>query len=366
MSTVTTTRSGSTNTLNGDTANSNIHEDVLDYFVNEDRSETPLISIMGKTTDAKSYDHQWTVHNYNDPKVNAHAEGSTFSSADSNSIPRRRMGNATQIFKETVSVSRTAINVNTIGAMNQFAQDMKDRTVEMRRDMERQYTLYTKTASTVAPSTAVQLAAIKDLTGTRHAASIYAYGQTHVAAAGTLLAFDGSDTAGDSYTASSYKADGTTIVGANAAAVVLTEAKLTEVIDTMFDNGGKPDTMLVPTKMKTPLSKIFTGGGGSSSLSQRNIDSMEKRLNIAVTSVITEFGFNIAMIPSYIMQNFSNGANNLMFLDSKMIRRAVLDGVHDREVSNGVDGKEALITAEETLEVRNTQGVGFLYNVKAV
>ena len=110
---VQSTRTGNTNTLRGgDRANSNIHEDLLDMFTNEDRSETPLVSMMGSSK-ASNINHEWLVDNYADPVANNAAEGGDFLASDAAQTPRRRLGNYTQIFRKTIAVSGTSVAVDT-------------------------------------------------------------------------------------------------------------------------------------------------------------------------------------------------------------------------------------------------------------
>ena len=62
MAQTTTTRTGTANTLRAnDRANSSVHEDLLDMFTNEDRSETPLVSMMGSSK-APNAKHLSLIH----------------------------------------------------------------------------------------------------------------------------------------------------------------------------------------------------------------------------------------------------------------------------------------------------------------
>ena len=373
MAQVQTTRSGTTNTLRGsDRANSSIHEDLLDMFTNEDRSETPLVSMMGSSK-ASNINHEWLVDNYRDPAENAASEGGDFAAADSAQTPRRRLGNFTQIFRQTIAVSGTAVAVDTAGVANEFAHQIKKKVVELRRDIERQYTLYWPSSAT-NPTGAQAAAVVKDGTDPRHAGSIFTFAQTHLlgATGGStttgLTVYGAAGGAGTAYAPASYNADGTTFVGdaaANASPGANLGDTINDLMEAMYNEGGKPNVLLTGTSGKVALSRAFTagGGGGAGVASQRNLDAMAMKLNIAITSVMTDFGFDLMLMPSYIMQNFSNSSNVILAVDTSMVKRAVLRPIFTNKLDDGGDGKRALIICEETLRVDNPQSVGAVYNV---
>ena len=124
----------STNLATG-TGGSSIHEDLLDMFTNEDRSETPLVSMIGSSK-ASNVNHEWLVDNYEDPIFSAAGEGGNFNAVDAVQTPRRRLGNYTQIFRQTIAVSGTAVAVDTAGVANEFAHQIKKKVVELRRNIE--------------------------------------------------------------------------------------------------------------------------------------------------------------------------------------------------------------------------------------
>ena len=90
---------------------------------------------------------------------------------------------------------------------------------------------------------------------------------------------------------------------------------------------------------------------------------MAAKLNIAITSVMTDFGFDLMLMPSYIMQNFNSAANVILAVDTSTVKRAVLRPIFTNKLDDGGDGKRALIICEETLRVDNPQSVGGVYNV---
>ena len=373
MAQTTTTRTGTANTLRAnDRANSSVHEDLLDMFTNEDRSETPLVSMMGSSK-ASNINHEWLVDNYRDPEFSAAAEGETFNAADANQTPRRRLGNYTQIFRETVATSGTAIAVDTAGVSSEFAHQIKKKVVELRRDIEAQYTRYWP-SSTTNPTGLNASRIVKNGDDPRHAGSIFCYAQTHLLAttSGTttagLTVYTSTGGAGSAYNAGNYLADGTSFVGDAAANVAPGDSLgvvINDLMETMYNNGGKPNVLLTGTRGKVALSAAFTagGGGGAGVASQRNIDAMAKKLNIAITSVMTDFGFDLMLMPSYVMQNFNSASNVILAVDTSMVKRAVLRPIFTKKLDDNGDGKRALIICEETLRVDNPQSVGGVYNV---
>ena len=371
-----TTRTGNSNTLRGaDRANSNIHEDLLDMFTNEDRAETPIVSSIGSSK-ATNVTHEWLIDNYRDPRDNAANEGADYAATDAVQNPRRRLSNFTQIFRNTVAVSGTSEAVNVAGVSSEFGYQIRKNVVELRRDIERQVVRYSD-HSTAAPTNANVAAAVKSGTDPRHFGSLYTYAATHVSAAGNLSRIGGTGTAtavnATATTYDDYNGDQLFYAPQATAAVQLDVEHINSVITRMYDEGGKPNAMYVPTEIKPRTSNLFSTGSSANAgaLSQRNMDAMMMKLNIAVTSVMTDFGFDLAIVPSYIMQNFStattgtHGASNIFFVDTNMVKRSTLRPINTKRLDDQGDGKRALIICEETLEVRNGQGVGVLYNVSA-
>ena len=374
MAQVRTTRSpGNVDTLRGgDRANSNIHEDLLDMFTNEDRSETPLVSMMGSSK-ASNINHEWLVDNYADPIANNASEGGVFNADDAAQTARRRLGNYTQIFRKTIAVSGTSVAVDTAGVANEFAFQIKKKVVELRRDIERQYTLYWPSSAT-NPTGAQAAAIVKDGTDPRHAGSIFTFvGTNYLAHAANgavqtgLTTYQAAGGGGGTYAQATYEPDGTSFVGDAAANVAPTNLgdTINVLMRGMYENGGKPNVLMTGTAGKVALSAAFTagGGGGAGVASQRNIDAMAKKLNIAITSVMTDFGFDLMLVPNYIMQSFSNGSNVMLAVDTSMVKRAVLRPIFTNKLDDGGDGKRALIICEETLRVDNPQGIGAVYNI---
>ena len=373
MAQTTSTRAGTANTLRAnDRANSSVHEDLLDMFTNEDRSETPLVSMMGSSK-ASNINHEWLVDNYRDPEFSAANEGEVFNAADATQTPRRRLGNYTQIFRETVATSGTAIAIDTAGVSSEFAHQIKKKVVELRRDIEAQYTRYWPSSAT-NPAALNAGRIVKNGDDPRHAGSIFTYAQTHLLAhasgstASGLTVYTAAGGAGSGYNAGSYTADGTSFVGDAAANVAPGDnlgVTINDLMETMYNNGGKPNVILTGTRGKVALSGAFTagGGGGAGVASQRNIDAMAKKLNIAITSVMTDFGFDLMLMPSYVMQNFNSASNVILAVDTSMVKRAVLRPIFTKKLDDNGDGKRALIICEETLRVDNPQSVGAVYNV---
>ena len=352
-------------------AQNSIHEDLLDMFTNQDRDETPLVSMIG-TAKASNINHEWLVDNYDDPAANAAMEGADFAAGDASQSARRRIGNYTQIFRKTIAVSGTAIASNTAGVSNEFAHQIKKKVVELRRDIERQYTLYWPSSAT-DPSATQAAAVVKDGTDPRHSASIHGFVGTPRLAATTgvttsgLTVYGAAGGAGTAWT-DANNPDGSTFVGDAAANVGLNQQQLVSnfkgLMEDMYGNGGKPKVVLTGLRGKSALSGVFASGGGSTAgvVAQRNIDAKASDLGIKVTMVDTDYG-PCMLAHSYIMQSHANASNLMLCFDPSMVKRAVMRPIHTNKLDDGGDGKRALIICEETLRVDNPQSVAAVYNI---
>ena len=372
MSQIQATRSGNSNTVHAtDRAKSNVHEDIKNMFKNEDLKETPLVSSIDQVA-AKGLLHDWLVDNYADPKAQTIVEGADYDASKVNQTPRRRITNVPQIFREELGVSGTVQALNIIGTDNELALQMKKKIIEVRRNVEFQYTRTAKGTTGTNPSASEAKTVVQQLTDPRQSGGLQAYADIHVDAAdldgSELKQYTASGGAGSNYVLGTYQANGTTYVGANASAPVsLTYDMINSVITEMYLAGGRPDSVFMHPTLKSKFTSVFVGGGGNTTAhAARNIDALETKLNVAITSVMTEFGFELMLIPNYVMA-FNNSANEVFFVDTNNVKDAVLPArdIQKKILDDNGDGKRALILTERCMEAELTQSIAVLHNVKA-
>ena len=351
------------NTANlGGGAGGSIREDLANFVSNIDRDETPLSSMSGSTKATSTY-HDWLTDEYATPIAQTVAEGAAFGVVGtsgtslaagtlSEQMNRTRLRNFTQIFRSQVEVSNTAIAVNTAGIANEFAYQLKKKGVEVRRNREFQFVLYGANS-------------VKNETGSvRRLGSLVSW----VGGAGTTESpfnIINAATAGSPSTTYSNPGtgDGRPVFTGTAAAFARSQVE--RLITIMYRNGGKPNMLMTSASQRTGVSNAFnsdTTTGPASNTSIRRLESMEKKLNISIAAVVTDFGVDLGIVPNYIMDLAS--ANSVMYMfDSSMVKSAMLRPLSVGKLDDRGDGKQALITEECTLEVMNPNSVGVIGNL---
>lgn len=345
-----------------------IREDLAGKISNISPDKTPFISSIGSTS-VSSARHDWNVEALVAPADNAAVEGVEFTTSKNVDRTVDRISNYTQIMEKHIHVSKTLMASNTVGAKDWFRQTLTNRTIEMRRDRERKHLLYNNL-------TVDGNVVFNGASDPRRSAGLAAYVANFVTGPNAAVEINGASGAGTAVSGAAAGKDyniyanaaytpGEKVLQFTAAptATTVSVANVKTMMELMFLNGGSPKVAMVPAGIKTALSAALIGTSGSA---ERRVSEMSKKLNLAVDSVITEFGFDITIVPSDIMsQHAGDAASSVYFYDPATIRRGVLVGNTMEEDGTARHGKAALITSEETLIVDNPNAVGMLIGVKA-
>lgn len=360
-------------------AGANIREDLSNMISNIDRDETPFLSSIG-TNKATGPLHEWLTDTYADPTSNQQAEGFTFDSGRANSrqSARSRVDNRTQVFGKDILASGSTISSDVAGVANEFAYQLKKAGVEIRRDIEFQHLRWHESGN---ESTVVKRAAGNNGSGDAQTSngrlgSVFSYAANwyNATSAGVLRQIAGStaaraQTGGDNFFASDVTGattDGSQTVNFAAAPTRVDVARghFEGLVEQMFLDGGKPSMAMIPARLKTSVSAAMISGQGDVG-AQRRADDMSKKLNLAVTGVMTDFGFDIALVPNYIMNATNAGSDNAIVLyDPKMLKRSILTPLATEEDRVARYGRAAIMYCEETLEVMNPRSVGVIVGVQ--
>ena len=228
-----------------------LREDLSDVVINISPTETPFYTKCKKGS-AKSVKHEWLTDEIRAAGVNAHVQGDD--STATAHVPRVRLGNYTQIFKEVASVSGTAEAADYAGPRKAMADEILKKTTALKKDVE--LALFANQAK-VAPTTSVagRLAGLPAWIKTNTIAGV----------GGTDPAGNGSNTRG---------------AGTNA---VFTEDNLNSALQKLWTAGAKgTDVFLRADLLKTASS--FTGAA-----SRREVKDVGKVSNM-IDIYITNFG----------------------------------------------------------------------------
>jgi len=282
-----------------------LREDLTDILTLISPTETPMFSEFGRAT-AKATLHEWQTIALADAAANAQLEGFTASYAAS--TPTVRVNNYTQILGKTIEVSRTANSVDKAGRSSEIGFQTTNKLKELATDIE--YALVNGTANAGASGTPRQLK-------------------------GTLA-----------FTTSNIVTAGS----AASAVTALTEDHYNELLQTIFENGGNPNTTYVAGYNKRKIS-AFTSPGN------RNVSTDDKRLVANIDVYESDFGLQEIILDRYMPKA------SLLAIDKTLWRVAMLDAPKVEKMAKVGDAQRAMIVGELTLEALNEQSGGKITNL---
>ena len=320
-------------------------EDLANFISMVTRDETPFMASIGKTK-AKAIYHEWQTDELLAPGSNAVAEGSTFSTvagAQAAGGDRTRLGNYTQINSKTVQVSGTKRSVDQAGVADEYAYQLKKVGTEMRRDLELDL---------------VHSFNDKNGSGTRTMGGYQAYVNDNVVNAG----------AAGAYTAPSSTGVGTAgAINRGASDANLDAIELSDVDDimqTIYEQGGKATTLMTSPKNKRELS---SKAHGTAQNTVRNLDDSGK-IRQSIELFDSDFG-SIQIVPNYIMGlDFNTGSGDTtnskdfsaLVYDPSFFKVATLRPLQETEVGQQGDSTIGQIVEECTLAVSSPKSAGMI------
>lgn len=274
-------------------------EDLTDVIATITRHETPLFSGLKKTK-ARGTLHEWQTDSLSTGSDNAAIEGADFSFA----IPgyRSRVSNNTQIFTKTLEVSRTMQVVDVAGLEDEFAYQMEKRMKEIATDVEE--ALITGTGNTGASGTA------------RRLKGILAFITTNVE------------------------------TGTGTGSEVLTETMYNDLLEAIWNSGGRPDYTYVNGFQKRKISGFATSN-------QRYLEMNEDAKLVNKVSVYeSDFGMQRIELDPFMTTSV------VAALQRDMWEVAILDPIHKVDVATVGDARRGALVGELTLQARNEAASG--------
>ncbi|MCK5296590.1 MAG: DUF5309 domain-containing protein [Alphaproteobacteria bacterium] len=274
-------------------------EDLTDIIAVITRHETPLFSSLQKVA-ARARTHEWQTDTLATGESNANIEGADFSFA----IPaaRTRLSNDTQIFVETLEVSETQRTVETAGLDDEFAYQMEKRMKEIATDVEK--ALIVGTGNSGASGTA------RELKG------ILAFITTNVES------------------------------GTGSAAEALTEDMYNDLLQTIWEEGGRPDFTYLNGFQKRQVSSFATSN-------TRYLEiTGEGELKNTIAVYESDFGRQRIELDSFM------DSDKVIALQRDMWAVAQLRPIRVTDVATVGDAKRGALVGELTLEARNEASSG--------
>jgi hypothetical protein len=299
-------------------------EDLSDEIYRIDPTETPFITGVDKAK-ATQTNHEWQTQALAAASTsNAQVEGDD---ATRDAVtPTVRLGNRCQISRKVPAVTGTVRAINNAGRGDELEYEEMLKGLELRRDMESILVGSNQAKVTAAAATAPKLASVLSWIKTN----------TDKATTGTVgvdpSAADGTGT----------RTDGTQRA--------FTETSLKNVLNLIWTNGGKPDTIMVGAFNKQQFS-TFQGRG---SVLQ---DATDKRVTAVVNVYDSDFG-TLKVVPNRFMRS-----RDALVLQMDMWAVAYLRKFESTNLAKTGDSDARMLVSEYTLEARNEKSSGGVFDL---
>lgn len=289
-------------------------EDLTDIIDMITPTETPFYSMIGKAS-ASGTNHEWQTQALRAAKANAHADGDDTTATVI--TPQVRLGNYTQILKESASVSGTQEAVDKAGKKSEMAKQMALKSAEMKLDLE-----FALTRNSVTANGPRQM---RGLTGWMVGANV---------------------SSGTGYVAPNYV---TNLAQTDGTARTFTETLLKDTLQKTYIAGGRPNVLMLGATQKQTFS-TFTGNASR----QKDADN---KLNASIDVYVSDFGTLKAVV------NLQQRARDVWVLQSDKWAFATLRPWQKTPLAKTGDSERNQILLEGTLEAINPAANGAVLDV---
>jgi len=273
-------------------------EDLIDIITDISPLETPMFSSFGKTS-AKATYHEWQTDSLASAAANTNVEGAD---EDADALTATtRTGNYTQILRKSWRVSETQQAVDSAGRPNEYNYQMAKAMKELARDIE--YALVNGTGNSGATGTA------RELKG------VLSWITTNIE------------------------------TGTGTGSEALTETMYNDMLQTIYDSGGNPDTTYANGWQKRKISAFSTSN-------TRNISGEDKRLVNSVDVYESDFGLQKIILDRYMTTSV------VACLENDLWKVAMLRPVMHKELPDAGGGPKGMVETELTLESLNEAASG--------
>ena len=273
-------------------------EDLMDVVTNISPTDTPMFSGFKKSKASARY-HEWMTESLAAAASNAQIEGLDYTF--SKPTARSRGGGYTQILLKLVEVSGTQESVDKAGVESEYAHRMQNALKEIARDAE--YAIVNGTGNSGASGTA------------RALKGVLAWITTNVE------------------------------TGSGTGTQALTETMYNDLLQTVYDQGGNPDTTYANGWQKRKISAFSTP-------STRNIDAEDKKLVASVDVYESDFGLQTIVLDRYMP------TDKVAVLEKDKWSVAVLRPFKSEEVAKIGDAYRGAVVGEFTLASLNEAASG--------
>ncbi len=299
-------------------------EDLSDMIHNISPTDTPFTS-MAKKAKATNKLHNWQKDSLRAASANAQVEGDTPS--NTTVVPTVNLFNTTQISSYAFNISGTQQAMNPAGRADELAYQLVKYGKELKRDIEKNLTGNTAYAA-----------------GTSGTARVTASLEAWIASNWTTMSSPTSAASPGFSTTGTIAATDATIQ------VTVSEANVKAVIGQCWEDGGKPDVIMVGKYNKQKLSQ-FTGlVGMTNNIFQKA--SGQATLIAAVDAYQSDFGA-LKIVPNRFSRD-----RTVSILDMEYWAVAYLRPFQSFPLAKVGDSDQRMILAEYSLESREESASG--------
>jgi hypothetical protein len=286
-----------------------IREDVLDVIYQITPEDTPMFNLIGDSS-ATNPLHQWPIRSLTTRADNAVQEGEAFSGNFADLVLPSRVSNLTQIVRKLPTVTRTRKSSTHIGITDLMADQIQQRSVEFKTDVEHALLRGSMNSGSSADATA------RRMDGFYHAI--------------TNNKFD-------------YDSN-----------LTMDEKMINDLVEHVWEDGGRAQDCLVNAKIKRRISE-FTDS------STKFIMADERR--VINTIGVYESDFHVTNI--HLSRDILNatGTHQLTVFDRSFFAKAWLDTPIIERLPRVGDSEDAVIIAELTLEFGNENAAAQYINI---
>jgi len=287
-------------------------------------TDTPIYT-MAKKVKISSKHPEWEYEALRAPAENAQPEGNEFD-FDAQNAPTR-VGNYTQIFRDTWIFSGTQQAVDNAGDQEKAAKAKMKAGVNVRKDIE--FSIVSNTASVA--------------TGVRYSGGLPSWLTSNVSRAGSNGGFN--------------SGTGLTVAETTGSQRAFSKTLLDTVMQSAFNSGANVTDVVVSPYVK---SVFVTFMSDSNVAAFRYAASSTGKNTIVGTADIYEGPFGKVTVKANRVMTTSATARRAFLLDPDMIAWGTLRPIQEAETAKTGDSVKGVILGEGTLKVMNEAGLGLV------
>ena len=317
-----------------------VPEDVMNKIWDISKVPLPFTDMIGVGEAAKASYKEWTTDKLTAPNLaNAVIDGSDATGNDA--AFGLRVGNHCQISTKTLHISTRADSVKKIGRVNEMAYQLQRRQHELRRDVE-----------------AIMLS---------NQASVADNGVNVAGKVGTLPSWI--TTTHTNGTAGGYNTStGLTVARTVAAKSALTETKVKNAIQSIYEQGGDVSVIMsVPSVISRFSEFMFSSTHRSAAVVNQVTDANSPATALAAINVyVTDFG-TVKLVPNRLQQTHldANSAScaDVFLLDTGYLALSFLKGYNVEDLAKAGLSDKKMMSVDWTLMVLNEAAQGMIGDI---